>query len=134
MISQMRWLVAVAACFAALVALHAGSERLFGPLSAGVIAFKWAYGAGFYVFGAVLVGTIARLQPRLAPPLARALTVIVGAVLAGLEVHLHVAAEGVTRLELWTTALLGVALAALTARLAPSSLRRPWMGNHEDKP
>ncbi len=124
MFPRMCWPAAAVVWYFLLTLLHARSEVLFGALGAGGTAFQWAYGTGFYLLGVALLGALARLRPDWAPALGRAFTVLAGAALAGIDVQLHAPAMGVTRLELWMAALLGLALAALSARLAPQVLVR----------
>lgn len=124
MFPRMRWPAAAVAWYFLLILLHARSEVLFGARTAGGTVFQWVYGAGFYLLGVVLIGALARLRPDWAPALRRASTILVGAALAGIDGQLHAPAMGVTCLELWMSALLGLALAALSARLAPRVLVR----------
>ncbi len=119
MFPRMHWPAAAVVWYFLLILLHARSEALFGALAASGTVFQWAYGTGFYLLGVVLLGALARLRPDWVPALRRASTILVGAALAGIDGQLHAPAMGVTRLELWMTALLGLALAALSARLAP---------------
>jgi hypothetical protein len=92
------------------------------------MVFRAVYGFGYFVFGTVMLGVIARLWPQVGAPLWRPLMLASTAALALAQVWLvHVSRVVPLNLGTWMAALLGIAIAAIAPRLLPSGWLRYWM-------
>lgn len=91
-------------------------------------AFRWFYGLGFFVFGVVLLGAVARWWRRGSPALWRPAMLSVGSLAAAAEIALLPAGAATVPADLWMVALLGLVGAALLARLLPDSVNHHWLG------
>jgi hypothetical protein len=123
--SRLAWTLAGAGAFAAILAAHLLVAR---PDAQAELLFRWGYGAGYFGFGVLALGAVARLAPHAGAALWRPLMLASASVLALLETAL---VHGVTgrpvRLETWMAALFGLALAAILPRLLPQSWLRAWL-------
>lgn len=95
-------------------------------LSLSVVSMQWSHGVGFAVFGALLIGVLARYRPTAPLPLLRLGTVLGGAAAAALEVSL-LGFPAVLFFPLWAAALIGVTAVSLAARLLPRSILEVWL-------
>lgn len=101
---------------AGLLALLAGTGRA-GPIGA------------YALLGILGVGALARLLPDWPRPLLGSLTLILGAFLAGLDEFQQFAIpDQRATLEDWLTAVLGLALAVILARMARGRPALAWLG------
>jgi hypothetical protein len=100
-----------------------------GGWRATATAFQLAYSAGYFVFGAAVLGTVARVWPHLTPPMWRLVALASAASLALVEWRLHGVLTGTApNIDTWAAALLGVALSAMAPRLVPASVLHRWLG------
>jgi len=125
------WALAVAASWVLLGFLHFQASRMAETAPHGAELFRWFYTGGYLVLGGLLLAALMRLMPALSPSLGRAAIVLGGAVLDGIEAYFVVPPAGSTRFDIWMAGLLGLALAALAARLVPEPVARAWMGRRE---
>lgn len=103
-------------------------------LPAGLLALLTETGragpiGAYALLGILGVGALARLLPDWPRPLLGSLTLILGAFLAGLdELQQFVIPEQRVTLEDWLTAVLGLALAVILARMASGRPALAWLG------
>lgn len=116
------WLLVAVLVYAAIVLLN-------GDLPADK-AFLWVRAGEYGLLGAILLGGISRLLPGSGPYVWRPLMIVIGAVLSGLEVFLRTQAfpQQAVRIDAWMTALIGLAVVAIVARVAPGRVRALWYG------
>jgi len=98
---------------------------------AALTAAQLSYGAGFALFAALLLGTLARFRVTVHPAFWRMLMLLSGAVVAALEISLH----GYGRaffFPLWAAALIGVSVVSIAARYLPRSLLKIWFGGETE--
>lgn len=131
--AKMLW-TAAALCGYAVVVLV--SHRLAGPADATAASDSWAYGAGYFVFGVLLLGAVSRWWRAGSPALWRPFMLSVGSLAAALEIWSQQlgAVAGVfpstllrTGLDRWMLALLALLAVALLARLLPNRITRWWL-------
>lgn len=131
MTSRTLWLGIGVLYYGALVGAQVGAPGLFlwAPLSGGISSFHWIYALAFFGLGVLMLGIVGRTFTGLGPTSWRPLTLCLGAGLA--LVHLWIG--GLTTgsrlsIDMFMSALLGLALAALLARLLPASIVARWQG------
>lgn len=91
--------------------------------------YPWIYGGAYLVFGVLLLGAIARWQPATDPVFWRPTMLIVGGMLALVDLALQQASNYFSiGVERWMVALLGLTVAAISARVLPSSALYYWLG------
>lgn len=91
--------------------------------------FPWVYGITYFLFGVVLLGTVARWWTRGSPALWRPFMLSVGSLCAALEIGLRNAADTApSAVDRWMVALLGLLVAAIAARWVPDRVTRLWFG------
>ena len=91
--------------------------------------FPWVYGIAYFLFGVVLLGTVARWWTRGSPALWRPFMLSVGSLCAALEIGLRNAADTApSAVDRWMVALLGLLVAAIAARWVPDRVTRLWFG------
>ena len=119
------WTVAVVGIYAAILLV----SGWFGGLADGVTLSPWLYAAGYFVFGVVLLGAVARWWQGGSPALWRPFMLSVGSLAAALEIA-SPATNGLANLPVdrWMTALLGLLAVALLARLLPMRVICWWLG------
>ncbi|MEK7304401.1 MAG: hypothetical protein AAB406_03745 [Pseudomonadota bacterium] len=119
------WTVATAGVYAAI---QLGSSW-YGGFADGVNFSPWLYAAGYFVFGSLLLGAVARWWQGGSPALWRPFMLSVGSLAAALEIWSHAQSgfAGVP-VDRWVLALLGLLLVALLARLLPGRVIRLWLG------
>jgi len=119
------WAVATAGSYAVILLLSGG----FGELAEGDLFSPWLYAAGYFVFGGLLLGAVARWWQGGSPTLWRPFMLSVGSLAAALEIWSH-AQGGLAGLPVdrWMVALLGLLVVALLARLLPARILRLWLG------
>ncbi len=89
----------------------------------------WLRAGEYALWTALALGAIARLWPALTPYGWRPLAILGGAVLSGLEIFLRAGPlDNKMRIDAWMTALIGIAIVAILARVMPAALRRSWFG------
>jgi hypothetical protein len=121
-----RWTTTAVFCWCALLLWHGFGAVRFGGDSS--VVFRVVYGFGYFIFGAVVLGVIARRWPQMGAPLWRPLMLASTAGLALLQVWLvHVSRAVPLSLDTWMAALLGIAIAAIAPRLFPSAWVRYWL-------
>ncbi len=126
-----RWLGSAALYYAVLFVLQWRWPGLVGTVLAtsGWRSLNWGYALVFAGFGVVLQGAITRAFHRTTPALWRPQMLLTGAVLAAAHVWIGgVRAGTATPVELWLSAVLGLALAALAARALPRTALLRWYG------
>jgi hypothetical protein len=123
---QERWIWAVAA-----TAMYAAISLISGRFAGAAdwtATFLGLYAASYSVFGALLLGAVARWWRGGSPALWRPFMLSVGSLAAALEIALHarlgVASASIDR---WMVALLGLLIAALLARLLPGRIVHLWL-------
>lgn len=125
------WALVAAAGWMLVVFLHAEALQWAESGRIGPGLYRWIYTGGYLVLGGLCVAAVMRVFPAASPPLGRAIVVLGGAVLDGVEAWLLAPPPGSMRFDVWMAGLLGLALAVLAARLAPESVARVWMGRRE---
>lgn len=118
------WALAALAWYGIVVLAH---RTALGAL-AGEPAFAWLYGAAYLVFGAVLLGALARWWRHGSAPLWRPAMLSLGSLAAAAEIALLPPDMVVPPVDRWMVALLGLVGAALLVRLTPSGLHHRWLG------
>jgi hypothetical protein len=91
-------------------------------------SLRLAYGAGFFVFGVLLLGAVARWWQNGSPALWRPVMLSVGSLAAALELALWSRPAGGPLLDQWMAALLGLVAVAILARVVPDRVTRLWLG------
>lgn len=127
----MTWLGLTAAYYVALLILHWRAPGLVTEALAasGWRSLNWGYALLFAGFAIALQGAVARVFERSSPVLWRPLMLVCGAALAAVPVWLWHARTGTgAALELWLSAVLGLAVVALAARVLPQSMLLRWYG------
>jgi hypothetical protein len=125
------WVITTALCYALLVGVAWLWPTVLGGGSAlsRIGALNWVYTFAFLVFGIVLQALTARILSSLTASLWRPVMLVVGAALAWLHMWLMQVLTGVPpSVELWMSALLGLAVVALIARVLPASVLARWYG------
>lgn len=131
--SKALWLGLSALYYTLLVTVQLRYPGLFADKSAlgWFRSLNWMYVLGFAGFGVVLQGAITRTLNALSTSLWRPLMLCLGAALALLNaVMLRWWAGLPMDMELWFSALLGLALVAMFARVLPEALLWRWYGLH----
>ncbi|MHB1202769.1 MAG: hypothetical protein ACYCZC_06445 [Acidithiobacillus sp.] len=89
----------------------------------------WLRAGEYALWTALALGAIARRWPAMTPYGWRPLAILSGAVLSGLEIFLRAGPlDNKARIDAWMTALIGIAIVAILARVIPAALRRSWFG------
>lgn len=121
----MLWTVAALCGYAVIVLVShlvaglAGTTAVFAP---------WAYGAGYFVFGVLLLGAVSRWWRAGSPALWRPLMLSVGSLAAVLEIWSQPPGTVAgALLDRWMLALLALLAVALLARLLPNRITRLWL-------
>ncbi len=116
------WTLATAGIYAAILLRSGG-------FADGVHFGLWPYAAGYFVFGSLLLGAVARWWQGGSPALWRPFMLSVGSLAAALEIWVR-AQGGLAGLlvDRWMGALLGLLVVALLARLLPTRVIRLWLG------
>jgi len=112
------------------LAAIAGHRHLPSGLLAPLAETGRAGPIGAYaLLGLLGAGTLARLLPDWPRPLWGSLTLVLGALLAALDELQQLVIPGQrAALEDWLTAVLGLALAVILARIARGRLASAWLG------
>lgn len=133
MASKALWLGLTAVYYALLITMQLRYPRLFGDQvgPAWFRSLNWLYTLTFAGFGVVLQGAITRTASTLSANLWRPLMLCLGAALALLAVAMLMWRTGLPmNAELWLSAVLGLALVAMLARVLPEKLLMRWYGVH----
>ena len=88
----------------------------------------WLRAAEYALWAALALGAIARFAPALSPYGWRPVTIFLGAALSGLDVFVGTGPVGNVRIDAWMTALMGIAVVTILARVLPSTMTRFWFG------
>lgn len=120
------WALAAGVWYGAIWLVHHAALEQPGTGSAGRLL--WGYGAGFFVFGLVLLGAVARWWQTGSPALWRPVMLSVGSLAAAVELALLPQPAGSALLDQWMTALLGLLAVAILARVLPDRVNRLWLG------
>ena len=92
----------------------------------------WLRAGEYALWTALALGAIARRWPAMTPYGWRPLAILSGAALSALEVFLRAGPlANRARIDVWMTALVGIAIVAILARVMPAALRRSWFGQEE---
>lgn len=126
MSTRLRWLLLLLLLAVLLPAAHAYWRGRVGVDTS--LNFRMLWSGAFLVFGAVLLGALARWHPSGSINRWRSWTLFGGALLAAVEVWL-VSKGGVRgfNLEIWMAAMLGLALALIATRWIPETWLRYWL-------
>ena len=122
--ARMQWTVAALCGYAVLVLVGRQVTGLPGAAAAYV---PWAYGAGYFVLGVILLGVVSRWWRAGSPALWRPLMLSLGSLAAALEIWTQPPGAVAVPLDRWMLALLGLLAVALLARLLPNHLTRLWL-------
>lgn len=131
--SKALWLGLTALYYTLLIGVQLRYPGLFGDKATlgWFRSLNWAYALTFGGFGIVLQGAITRTFSALSATLWRPLMLCLGAVLALLSAAVLMWWTGLPmNMELWLSALLGLALVAVLARVLPEALLLRWYGLH----
>jgi len=120
------WALAAGLWYGVIWAGHRASLAEAGMDSATTL--RWAYAAGFFVFGAILLGAVARWWQNGSPALWRPAMLSLGSLAAAGELALLPQPAGGALLDQWMAALLGLLAVAILARLLPDRINRLWLG------
>jgi hypothetical protein len=131
LVSKAFWLGFTALYYALLIAVQLRYPGLFND-KAGPTWFRslnWVYALIFSGFGVVLQGAITRMFNTLSANLWRPLMLCIGAALALLNAVMLMWWAGLPMsAELWLSAVLGLTLIAVLARILPAALLLRWYG------
>jgi hypothetical protein len=131
--SKVLWLGLTAIYYALLIAVQLRYPGLFSDKAAPgwFRSLNWAYALIFGGLGILLQGAISRAFSTLDANLWRPLMLCLGAALALLDsVVLMWRASLPMNAELWLSAVLGLALVAVSARALPERVLIRWYGLH----
>lgn len=91
--------------------------------------FEWFYSLVWFVFGMLLLGTVTRLLREASPTLWRPVMLCVGAGLALAQRWIIEITVGTPiSADTWLAAVLGLAVAAVLARVLPGPFLSRWYG------
>mgnify|MGYP001591475324 CR=1 FL=1 len=123
--AKMLW-TAAALCGYVIIVLV--SRRVTGLPGATSTYALWAYGAGYFVFGVLLLGAVSRWRRAGSPALWRPFMLSLGSLAAVLEIWSQPpGAVAGALLDRWMLALLALLAVALLARLLPNHITRSWL-------
>jgi xanthine/uracil permease len=88
----------------------------------------WLRAGEYALWATVTLGAIARFYPILTPYGWRPVTIFIGAVLSGLEIFVGSGPANKVRVDEWMTALIGIAVITILARVLPAVITRIWFG------
>ena len=88
----------------------------------------WVRAGEYALWAAITLGAIARFFPALTPYGWRPVTIFLGAILSGLEIFIGAGPGTKVRVDEWMTALIGIAVVAILARVLPAAITRLWFG------
>ena len=88
----------------------------------------WVWAGEYALWAAITLGAMARLFPVLTPYGWRPVTILLGAILSGLEIFIGAGTSTKVRVDEWMTALIGIAVVAILARVLPAAITRFWFG------
>ncbi len=119
------WTAATVGIYSAILLGSGGYDGFAG----GFLFSAWLYAAGYFLFGSLLLGAVARWWRGGSPALWRPFMLSVGSLAAALEVwqHSQGGLDGVP-VNQWMVALLGLLAVALLARLLPARILHLWLG------
>ncbi len=125
------WFGVAVLYYGALIAAPMQLPGLFlsTAIDLGIPAFHWIYALAFFGLGLLLVAIVGRTFIGLDGASSRTLALVLGAGLA--LVHLwvgHVTTGSRLSIDMFLSALLGLALVVLLTRALPASLARRWQG------
>jgi hypothetical protein len=132
--SRLLWLGIAALYYMLLIVAQLRYPGLFTDKTVPVWfrSLNWVYALVFSGFGIVLQGAITRTFNTLGANLWRPLMLCLGAALALLNTLMLMWWAGLAmNMELWLSAVLGLALVAVLARVLPAALLLRWYGLHE---
>jgi hypothetical protein len=121
----MLWTAAALSGYAVIVLVTRHAAGLPG---AALAYAPWGYGAGYFVFGVLLLGAVSRWWRTGSPALWRPFMLSAGSLAALLEIWSQSpgAVTGAL-LDRWMLALLALLVVALLARLLPNHITRWWL-------
>lgn len=129
----LRWSITAAFLWCALLLWHGVGAARLGGESATV--FRAVYGFGYFAFGVVMLGAVARLWPQAGSNLWRPVMLASASGFALVQVWLvHVTRAAPLNLDTWIAAVLGLAMAALAPRLLPDAWLRRWLASERRAP
>lgn len=89
--------------------------------------WRWTPAIGYGLWAILALGAIARTWPRLGPYAWRPLVIFLGAVLSGLDIF-GTNGGATQHIDVWMTALIGIALVSIIARFVPGRWAQWWFG------
>ncbi len=122
--SRLQWTLAALGGYAVLVV---AGRQVAGLPGGAPVYVSWAYGAGYFVLGVLLLGVVSRWWRAGLPALWRPLMLSLGSLAAALEIWTQSPGAIAAPLDRWMLALLGLLAVALLARLLPNRLTRLWL-------
>lgn len=128
---HLTWLGLTAVYYLAMLLLQWRAPGLVTEalVASGWRSLNWGYALLFAGFAIVLQGAVARVFERSNSVLWRPLMLLCGAALAAGQVWLWYVHTGTGAvIELWLSAVLGLAAVALAARLVPQRILLLWYG------
>ncbi len=131
MTSRALWLGVVVLYYGALIGAQVGAPGLFlwRPLNGGVLSLHWVYALAFFGLGVLLLGIVGRTFTGLGPTSWRPLALCLGAGLALVQLWVgRVTTGSPLSIDMFMSALLGLTLAVLLARVLPASMVGRWQG------
>ena len=129
--SKIIWVGVTALYYACVVGLQLSYPDVLDWASpiGWIRSLNWVYALAFAGLGIVLQGAVARVFEALTPLLWRPIMICTGAALALFAIAAMKWLAGVPMsVELWLSALLGLALVAVLARVLPNGLLFRWYG------
>lgn len=124
MMKRFLWLGIAILIWLLAYAWHGAAMSRFGiPF----LQLQLSYGLTYAAFAVLLIGALARLPATEYPAFWRMSTVLLGAVLAAIDIQLHGFAKGAF-FPLWAAALIGLSVISLATRFLPRRLLILWFG------
>lgn len=125
------WLGIVALYYGALIGAQVGAPGLFlwAPVTGGISSFHWIYTLAFFGLGVLLLGIVGHTFTGLGRTSWRPLALCLGAGLTLVHMWVgRVTTGSPLSIDMFMSALLGLALAVLLPRLLPANIVERWQG------
>jgi hypothetical protein len=123
--ARVLWTVAALCGYAVIVLV---SRQVTGLPGVTMAYAPWAYGAGYFALGVLLLGAVSRWWRAGSPALWRPFMLSLGSLAAALEIWSQPPGTVAgALLDRWMLALLALLAVALLARLLPNHITRSWL-------